>query len=122
MRRSSRWCRASNVDPFDEHNLPLRSRNTSLLLNQLQRQAGVTFARVASLDDLYSEAITLDMLFEFAHQHTDLGIQQLARNALIALCTDYLRCANAEARGLAVRLGHHQCTGAAGHVGTNRSV
>ena len=90
-------------DPFDEHNLPLRSRNTSLLLNQLQRQAGVTFARVASLDDLYSEAITLDMLFEFAHQHTDLGIQQLARNALIALCTDYLRCANAEARGLAVR-------------------
>ncbi len=90
-------------DPFAEHDLPLRSRETSLLLNRVQRQADVQIARVDNLDDLPGEAATIDTLLDMIRQHADVAVRALAREALVALCTDYLRCASADARLLAVR-------------------
>lgn len=90
-------------DPFDEHQLPPRSRDTSLLLNRLQREAGVQIARVESMTDLPGEAATIDTLLDLAHRHGDDAVRGLARDALAALCTDYLRSASADARLLATR-------------------
>lgn len=90
-------------DPFAEHELPLRSRETNLLLNRLQRLTGVQIARVDSLADLPGETATIDTLLDVARRPDDATVQMLACDALMALCTDYLRSASADARILAAR-------------------
>ncbi len=72
-------------DPFAAHALPPRSRNTNLLINRLQRAAGVRIAETADLSGLVSA------LQEIARTQPDPALCDLARQALWQLCLESLR-------------------------------
>jgi HEAT repeat protein len=86
-------------DPFADHHLPLRSRDTNLSINRLVRAARLQMDAAA---DLSGETRTFAVLQE-ASTHPDPAICELAQRALWQLCIDYLRQPRAEIRLLAVQ-------------------
>jgi HEAT repeat protein len=88
------------TDPFEAHHFPPRSRNTNLLINKFQRSAGI---HVGNVEDWAVEAHTVMLLQTIAHERPDEAIRDLTRQTLWALCLDYLRHPDAQARLVAVR-------------------
>ena len=83
-------------DPFATHDLPPRRRNTNLLINRVQRAAGVRFAET----DLSG---TLSALQDIARTQADPALRDMAQQALWQLCLDSLRLPQAETRLIAVQ-------------------
>jgi len=90
------------TDPFESHHLPLRSRETQLLLNRLRSLTGLELAPVKHPRELAGEGPTFEAL-EGLRQLPDEATRALADAALLALALDYLSSRYPEARRLSVQ-------------------
>jgi HEAT repeat protein len=92
-----RLLRSVERDPFAAHDLPPRSRDTNLLINRVQRTAGVRIAETADLSG------TVSGLQDIARTQADPALRDMAQQALWQLCMESLRVPQAETRLIAVQ-------------------
>jgi HEAT repeat protein len=92
-----RLLRRVERNPFAAHDLPPRSRDTNLLINRVQRAAGVRIAEAADLSG------TATALQDIARNQTDPALRDMAQQALRQLCLESLRLPRAETRLIAVQ-------------------
>jgi HEAT repeat protein len=85
------------TDPFATSQPSLRSRDTNLMINTLQRTAGWQAA------DLADDTGLIAALQGAASIFPDDAVRELARQTLWQLCIDYLRQPDADARLIAVQ-------------------
>lgn len=90
------------TDPFESHHLPLRSRETQLLLNRLHGLTGDEFAPVKHPRDLAGEDQTFETLND-VRRSPDEARRALGDEALLRLALDYLSSRYPEARRLGVQ-------------------
>lgn len=92
-----------HTDPFEEHDLPLRTRDTNLLIDQLRRATDVPLEKLTHPTDFDEEARTIDTLHDLRVHHTDPSIRTLAYDVLYNLTVNYVRCPQVAARRVAIR-------------------
>lgn len=92
-----------NVDPFAEHDLPVRMRTTNLLFDKLSRIGGVVLPKVGTPDDFDQEAPIIDTLHHLMTTHENSDVRSVAQDALKRLTLDYVRCRYPAARRIAVQ-------------------
>lgn len=92
-----------NHDSFAMHDLPLRTRDTNLLIDRLRRATGLALEKLTHPTDFVQEAATMETLHDLRANHPDPGVRTLAYDALYSLAVNYVRCALTDARQVAVR-------------------
>lgn len=91
------------TDPFETHNLPLLSRETKLMINQLRRKAALPVDTQDNAVLPTNAAGVIEQLQAVALSHPDETVSQLARQAFKQASIDLLRSRYAAARLTAIQ-------------------